>query len=124
MLSSPRNYHWINRTLLILKIMHQKLQMRLLQSLLILPSVTINRTKSIASYIKKTKRSTEPKKSKKVDANDLSQKSTAEKVGETYGKPNASPSNYEQKLRSIFSEMSECSYVALKNIENHSEVLT
>ena len=73
---------------------------------------------------KKKHASKKAKKNKKVEANDLSQAVSAEKIKEPYGKPNAKPSKYEKKLRSIFTEMSDCSYVALKNIENHSEVLT
>jgi hypothetical protein len=72
-------------------------------------------------HAKKAKKVKEEKA--KVEAT-LTQKKTAEKVGEQYGKPNPKPSKYEKKLRSIFTEMQECNYVALKNLENHNEVLT
>ena len=71
----------------------------------------------------KKKHAAKKAKAKKVNANDLSQ-TTVEKVGDNYGKPNAKPSSYEKKLRNIFAEMSDCEYVALKNLENNSEVLT
>lgn len=49
---------------------------------------------------------------------------TAEQVGETYGTPNPKPSNYEKKLRNIFTELKSCEHIALKNQERNKEVLT
>tara|TARA_B110001450_G_C17346537_1_gene369701 strand:- start:102 stop:326 length:225 start_codon:yes stop_codon:yes gene_type:complete len=49
---------------------------------------------------------------------------TAEKVGETYGTPNPKPSNYEKKLRNIFTELKSCQHITLKNLERNKEVLT
>ena len=48
----------------------------------------------------------------------------AEKVGETYGTPNPKPSNYEKKLRNIFTELKSCEHISLKNLERGKEVLT
>jgi hypothetical protein len=74
-------------------------------------------------HAKKAKKEHEQKE--KVEATtDLSQKNSVEKIGEPYGKPNPSPSKYEEKLRSIFTEMQECSYVALSNLDHKGEILT
>jgi len=72
------------------------------------------------------------KHSKKVDVEDgeksLSQSDsnlkTAEKIGEPYGAQNPKPSNYEKKLRSIFTELKSCEHITLKNKERNNEILS
>lgn len=76
---------------------------------------------------KNEKRKSHPKKEKHSDETDLVQKKkeiASEKAAEPYGAPNPKPSKYEKKLRSIFSEMKQCNYVALKNLERDGQVLT
>ena len=48
---------------------------------------------------------------------------TAEKVGETYGSANPKPSNYEKKLRNIFTELKSCEHITLKNLKRDKEIL-